>query len=124
QLHEIPEPAFEEIKTSAFISQELKRMGYDVKNIAKTGVIATCQGREEGPCVAIRADIDCVTHHINNELVYRHSCGHDAHSSIALGVAKRFAANDCKDFKGTLTFIFQPAEETGQGAKAIVDEGG
>ncbi|MGA9289062.1 MAG: amidohydrolase, partial [Anaerobacillus sp.] len=122
-LHKIPEPAFQENKTAAYIEKELKGMGYSVETgVANTGITATLKGDHEYPCVAVRADMDCITHENNGQLEYRHSCGHDAHSSIALGVAKYFSENR-QDVNGSVKFIFQPAEEIMQGAKAMVSEG-
>ncbi len=122
-LHRIPEPAFQEFKTAAYIEKELKRMGYSVEvGVAKTGVTATLMGDQHYPCVAVRADMDCITHENDGQLIYRHSCGHDAHTSIALGVAKYFSENQ-QDVNGSVKFIFQPAEEIMQGAKTMVNEG-
>ncbi|WP_347549986.1 amidohydrolase [Pseudalkalibacillus hwajinpoensis] len=122
-LHRIPEPAFKEEQTASYIARELKRMGYFVKTgIAGTGVTATMPGKKNYPCVAVRADMDCITHEDGGKITYRHSCGHDAHSSIALGIAKHFSENR-EAITGSIVFIFQPAEEIMQGAKAMTDEG-
>lgn len=120
-LHTIPEPAFEEYKTSRFVAQQLTDMGYEVEEqVAKTGVIGYMEGRKKHPCIAIRADLDCIIHEDGDEIIYRHSCGHDAHSSIALGIAKHMK-DRMKELNGSIKFIFQPAEETGLGAKAMVE---
>ncbi|MCA1031192.1 amidohydrolase [Bacillus timonensis] len=122
-LHTIPEPAFHEIKTASYIANELEDMGYTVKTgLANTGLTAYKVGKQKHPCVAIRADMDCIIHENNGKVFYRHSCGHDAHSSIALGVAKALA-DKIDDMNGSIKFIFQPAEETGEGAKAMVEAG-
>ncbi|KMM38275.1 hypothetical protein AB986_02880 [Alkalihalobacillus macyae] len=122
-LHRIPEPAFKEFKTAAYIEKELKSMGYTVQSgIAGTGVIGTYKGERDRPCIGVRADMDCITHEEDGRVFYRHSCGHDAHSSIALGIAKLLSEQKEK-MKGSVKFIFQPAEEIMQGAKAMVHEG-
>ncbi|OEH93267.1 amidohydrolase [Bacillus solimangrovi] len=122
-LHKIPEPAFKEKKTSTYIAKQLKEMGYEVtEHIAKTGVTAKLTGKNEYPCVAIRADMDCIVHEMKNEIMYRHSCGHDAHSSTALGIA-RFMKDRIYNLNGSVKFIFQPAEEIGEGAKAMTAAG-
>ncbi|MBN8207824.1 amidohydrolase [Bacillus sp. NTK071] len=122
-LHEIPEPAFHEFKTAAYIEKELKSMGYTVHScIAGTGVTATLVGECNHPCIAVRADMDCIIHEADGHVFYRHSCGHDAHSSIALGVAK-LVSEKKKEMNGSIKFIFQPAEEIMLGAKAMVNEG-
>lgn len=123
QLHQIPEPAFQEYQTSKFIAEELRKLGCVVKEyVGQTGVVAEIKGSKSGPCLAVRADMDCIVHNHGPETFYRHSCGHDAHSSIALGVAKQFSKQS-EALCGTLKLIFQPAEETGQGAKAMVQAG-
>lgn len=122
-LHSIPEPAFEEYKTSTYIAHQLQSLGYDVHmNIAQTGVVGYMKGKKGSPCVAIRGDMDCIIHEEDGEITYRHSCGHDAHSSIALGLAKYFSTK-MDQLNGSIKFIFQPAEEIGQGAKAMVEAG-
>lgn len=122
-LHSIPEPAFQETKTAAFIASELEKMGYTVmKGLAGTGVTAYIEGKQKHPCIAIRADMDCIIHEHEKTIVYRHSCGHDAHSSIALGVAKQVIEHS-SNLNGSIKFIFQPAEEIGQGAKAMTEAG-
>ncbi|TKD71312.1 amidohydrolase [Pseudalkalibacillus hwajinpoensis] len=122
-LHAIPEPAFHEFKTAAYIEKELKSLGYTVHTgIAGTGVTATLTGKRDRPCIGVRADMDCIKHEDDGRLFYRHSCGHDAHSSIALGIARLFSEKK-KEMNGSVKFIFQPAEEIMQGAKAMVHEG-
>ncbi|WLR42224.1 amidohydrolase [Bacillus carboniphilus] len=122
-LHSIPEPAFEEKNTATYIAEQLKGLGYEVtEHIAKTGVTGKLVGKKEHPCVAIRADMDCIIHELSNETFYRHSCGHDAHCSIALGIAK-LLKDKMEELDGSIKFIFQPAEEIGAGAKALVAEG-
>jgi amidohydrolase len=122
-LHNIPEPAFSEYKTSAYIAKQLRDLGYEVEeNIASTGIKAVKRGKREHPCIGIRADMDCIIHEKENETYFRHSCGHDAHSSIALGLATYFS-DKMSQFEGSIAFIFQPAEEIGVGAKTMVEEG-
>ncbi|WP_077623627.1 amidohydrolase [Sediminibacillus massiliensis] len=122
-LHEIPEPAFQERKTASYIASQLKELGYTVQEkIAGTGIVAFKEGRKKRPCVAIRADMDCIVHDGHDDLLYRHSCGHDAHSSIALGAAK-YLKDRIPELDGSVKFIFQPAEEVGKGARAMTEAG-
>ncbi|MDD2454277.1 MAG: amidohydrolase [Synergistales bacterium] len=129
-LHEIPELGLETPKTAAFIVQELKKMG--VGNIREKiggwGVAAVIEGALPGKVLAIRADCDALPIKEETGLPFAsksglmHACGHDAHTAMALGAAKLLLANRDK-LAGTVKFIFQPAEENVQGAKAMIDDG-
>lgn len=128
-LHQIPETAFEEISTSNFISERLIEMGYDVTTgVGKTGVVASMKIGDGDNVVGIRADMDAINVDEKNEFSYRsmnsgkmHACGHDGHVATALGAAKLLAEE--KGFNGTVRFVFQPAEEPGQGALAMLEDG-
>ncbi len=129
-LHQHPELAFEEIRTSGIVAAELQALGLEVQTgIGKTGVVALLEGDEDGPTVLVRADMDALPIHEANETDYAstvdgkmHACGHDAHTSIGLAVAKLLSAERSR-MKGRVKFVFQPAEEIGQGAKAMVTDG-
>ena len=129
-LHTIPELGFEETKTSEFISKKLNDFGIEVhKNIAKTGVVGVLHGSEPGEiAIGLRADMDALEMPEENIFEYKsqnnsnmHACGHDGHMAMLLGAAKYLSEN--KNFKGTVYFIFQPAEEGLGGGKVMVEEG-
>ena len=128
QLHRIPDTAFEEVKTSAYIAQELKKMGLEVhENIGRTGVVASLTVGEGNGIIGLRADMDALNLKEVKELPYRsehqgkmHACGHDGHMTTLLGAAKLLSTR--KNFNGTVRFIFQPAEEIGKGAQAMMDD--
>lgn len=128
-FHMHPEASFEEHKTSERIKKELENMGLQVSNVAGTGVVGILKGKEDGKVVALRADIDALSVNEETDLPYSskvpgmmHACGHDAHASMLLGAAK--VLSELKDeIKGTVKFIFQPAEEIASGAKTMIKEG-
>ena len=128
-LHEHPETAFEEENTARFVAEKLTEMGYEVATgIGKTGVVATLTNGEGSGIIGIRADMDALNIHEQTNLPYAsnypgkmHACGHDGHVATALGAAKLLAER--KDFNGTVRFIFQPAEEHGEGALAMLNDG-
>lgn len=136
KLHAIPELGFQEHKTAAFLSEELKKAGYDVQDkipdigqATGTGIIATMKGAEPGITFALRADMDALPMTENTGLPYSsthegvmHACGHDAHSTMLLFAAKAIAATGGVN-RGTLKLIFQPAEETLRGARAFIAKG-
>lgn len=129
KLHQMPEPAFEEIKTSDFIAEHLKEMGYEVhRNIGKTGIVANLKVGTGSKIVGLRADMDCIKIQEISDIPYKskhenymHACGHDGHVVTLLGAAYLLSTN--KDFNGTVRLIFQPAEEPGYGATAMINDG-
>ncbi|HBK88182.1 MAG TPA: amidohydrolase, partial [Cytophagales bacterium] len=142
-LHEHPELSNREFRTSALIAKHLEAMGIEVKTgIAKTGVVGILKGGLPGPVVGLRADMDGLPVLESNSLPYAskakgefngqevpvmHACGHDTHVAILMGVAEVLSSMR-KDLKGTVKFVFQPAEEgapAGEegGAKLMVQEG-
>src|SRR5947208_12576320 len=134
-LHEHPELAFEEVRTSGIVAQRLRTLGLEVQtNVAKTGVVALLRsgskpGAQTTKTIAIRADMDALPIHELNEIDYRstidgkmHACGHDGHTSIALAVADILSKRRA-ELPGNVKFIFQPAEETIGGAEPMVKEG-
>ena len=142
-FHQNPELSNQEFKTAEKIASHLKSLGLEVKtNIAVTGVVGLLKGDLPGKVVALRADIDALPVTERNELPFKsevkttflntetgvmHACGHDTHTAILMGVAEILAKHKDK-IKGTVKFIFQPAEEgppPGEegGAKLMIKEG-
>lgn len=115
EIHATPELGYEEQNTSRLVKHELDRLGIDyISNIAGTGVIATLR-RGEGPCVALRADMDALPMQEETGLPFSstvngkmHACGHDIHTTILVGAAALLKETD---FRGTVKFLFQPSEE-------------
>ncbi|PSB17213.1 amidohydrolase [Phormidesmis priestleyi ULC007] len=128
-LHQRPELGFRERLTSQFVAQKLQEWGVDHQTqIAETGVVATIHGNRPGKVLAIRADMDALPIQEENEVPYKsqhdgvmHACGHDGHTTIALGTARYLSQN--RDFAGTVKLIFQPAEEGPGGALPMVKAG-
>lgn len=133
-LHQHPELAFEEVRTSGLVAQRLRALGLEVQTgIATTGVVGLLRGGSAGPgakTIAIRADMDALPIAEENEVAYRsqvegtmHACGHDGHTAILLAVAEILSKHRA-ELAGNVKFLFQPAEETGSGAKRMVEQGG
>ncbi|QIB36173.1 amidohydrolase [Ancylobacter pratisalsi] len=129
-LHAMPETAFEEHRTSAYVAEKLESFGLELhRGLAGTGLVATLHGqRGAGPAIGLRADMDALDIHEATNLAYRsdtpgkmHACGHDGHMTMLLGAARHLAENP--DFAGTVHFIFQPAEENEGGGKVMVEQG-
>lgn len=128
-LHAHPETAFEEVRTSALVADTLESFGLEVhRGIAKTGVVAVLRNGE-GPSIAFRADMDALhLTEVDGNRPYcsripgkMHACGHDGHTAMLLGAARFLSEKPT--FKGTLNFIFQPAEESEGGGRVMVEEG-
>ncbi|MCW8982136.1 MAG: amidohydrolase, partial [Altibacter sp.] len=142
-FHEHPELSNREYKTAEAIAKHLRSLGLEVTTeVAKTGVVGILKGKMPGKVVALRADIDALPVTERNDLPFKstvtdtflgtetgvmHACGHDAHIAILMGVAEVLSKNT-NLIKGTVKFIFQPAEEgppPGEegGAKLMIKEG-
>ena len=127
-FHQYPEAAFEEVRTSKLIANLLRKFGYEVEeNVGKTGVVGVLKNGE-GPVIGLRSDIDANKICEANTFDYAsrteqrmHACGHDGHAATLLGAAKLIAEE--KAFKGTVVVVFQPAEEPGWGADAMIKDG-
>ena len=128
-LHAHPEFGFEEKRTSAFVAKKLREFGLEVaEGVGGTGVVGTLTRGSGNRAIALRADMDALRITEQGTQDYRsrtpgtmHACGHDGHTSMLLGAAKLLAAEG--GFDGTVRFIFQPAEEWGRGALAMLDDG-
>ncbi len=129
-LHAHPELAFDCVNTAAFVVERLKAFGIEEIHggFAKTGLVALIHGKEPGPVIGLRADMDALPIPEETGLDYAsmvpgvmHACGHDGHTVMLLGAARYLA--ETRNFAGTVALIFQPAEEDGGGANVMVQEG-
>jgi amidohydrolase len=142
-IHQHPELSNREVKTAALVADHLRSLGMEVKTgVAKTGVIGILKGGKPGAVIALRADMDALPVTERNDLPFAsketavfndketgvmHACGHDAHVAILMGVAEVLTKYK-SELKGTVKFIFQPAEEgppAGEegGADLMIEEG-
>src|SRR5579872_754457 len=130
-FHANPELQYDVHRTAASVAEKLKSFGCDevVTGIGRTGVVGVIRGSKPGgKVVGLRADMDALPIEEANDLPYKstvpgkmHACGHDGHTAMLLGAARYLA--DTRNFTGTAVVIFQPAEEGGAGAKAMLDDG-
>ena len=138
-IHANPELAFQERRTAGIAAKWLREQGYEVtEGVGRTGVVGLLRNGE-GATVLLRADMDALPMKENTGLPYAstktgidpssgretgiaHSCGHDMHVTWLMGVTQILAANKDK-WRGTVMAVFQPAEETGEGARAMVEDG-
>lgn len=137
-LHAHPELSMQEVRTAGIVADRLDRWGYDVTTgVGGTGVVGTLVNGD-GPVVMMRADMDALPVLEATGLDYAstqtaldsqgrsvpvmHACGHDMHVTCLLGAAQLFAGN-AAGWRGTLVLVFQPAEETGTGARAMIEDG-
>lgn len=128
QLHQHPELSMQEHKTAERITDELKNLDVEVQRIGGTGVVAVIRNGA-GPTVLARADIDALPLDEQTNLEYAsnvegamHACGHDMHTATLLGAVELLATNKTA-WSGTYIGVFQPGEETAQGAQAMIDDG-
>ena len=131
-IHAHPETAFAENRTSDLIAERLGGFGLEVhRGLAGTGVVGTLKCGTSDRSIGLRADMDALFLHEENDFAHRstndgkmHGCGHDVHTTMLLGAAKYLAG--ARNFDGTVHFIFQPAEETGNeecGGNRMVRDG-
>src|ERR1700688_5024524 len=130
-MHAHPELQYDVHRTAASVADKLKSFGCDevVPGIGRTGVVGVIRGRKAGKkVIGLRADMDALPIEEATGLSYKstvpgkmHACGHDGHTAMLLGAAKYLA--ETRNFAGTAVVIFQPAEEGGAGAKAMVEDG-
>jgi hippurate hydrolase len=127
-IHQHPELKFEEIRTADLVAAKLEEFGIEIhRGLAKTGVVGTISNGD-GPSIGLRADMDALPleekntfKHASSNPGKMHACGHDGHTAMLLGAAKHLSSS--KNFKGTVNFIFQPAEEGGGGGELMIKEG-
>ena len=128
-IHAHPELRYEEQRTADLVAAKLTEWGIEVhRGLGKTGVVGVLRGGSGPRSVGLRADMDALPIQELNSFEHRsthqgkmHACGHDGHTAMLLGAAQHLAKN--LDFDGTVVFIFQPAEEGGAGAKAMIADG-
>lgn len=130
-LHANPELSYQEFKTSAFVQNELTKMGIRFEVKATTGILATIEGKNpSAKVIALRADMDALPIQEENQVPYQsinkgimHACGHDVHTTVLLGAAR--IINDLKaEWEGTIKLLFQPGEERNPGgASYMIKEG-
>lgn len=131
-FHQHPELDYEVHRTAGKVAQLLREFGCDevTEGVGKTGVVGVIKGRTDSRnrVVGLRADMDALPIHEQSGVDYAsktpgkmHACGHDGHSAMLLGAAKYLA--ETRNFDGTAVVIFQPAEEGGAGAAAMIEDG-
>lgn len=125
-LHRHPEPGFQETRTKAVIAKRLRALGIEVHESA--GVVGVLRAGGGNKAIALRADMDAlpitetsVHDYVSQTAGLMHACGHDGHTTMLLGAAERLTHNPA--FNGTVILLFQPNEEHGLGARAMIDEG-
>ena len=130
-FHAHPELGFEETRSAAIIAARLRALGLQVREgVGKTGVVGVLRGEGgDGPCVLVRADMDALPIEEENGWEWKsgstgkmHACGHDAHMAIGLSVA-RLLAQSRNEWRGSVVFMFQPAEEGMGGAGRMIEDG-
>jgi metal-dependent amidase/aminoacylase/carboxypeptidase family protein len=129
-LHQHPELSGQEERTARVVAERLRGLGLEVRTgVGGHGVVGLLRGGRPGPVVAYRADMDAVTSEAADPVAYRsqtpgvrHICGHDLHTTVALGIAEALASIR-DELPGSVKLIFQPSEENGQGAQAMIDDG-
>ncbi len=129
ELHQMPELAFQEHRTSAFVAERLASFGLEVATgIGGTGVVATLTRGTSSRVIGLRADMDALAIHEATGLAYAsknvgrmHACGHDGHTAMLLAAARSLSKSTTLD--GTVHFVFQPAEENEGGAEKMIADG-
>ncbi len=128
-IHAHPELGFEETRTAALVAEKLESFGIEVhRGLAKTGVVGVLRGEDGERAIALRADMDALPILEQSEAAHcsvhdgkMHACGHDGHTTMLLGAACYLA--ETRNFRGTVYFVFQPAEEGLGGGEAMVKDG-
>ncbi len=124
ELHQIPELALHEFRTSAYVADHLEAIGVETEREVggTTGVVGVIRGAEPGPVMMLRADMDALPFVIDGKPCAIHACGHDGHTAMLLAAASRIKAAGLVR-RGTLKLLFQPAEENLMGAPAMIRAG-
>lgn len=128
-IHKYPELSTKEFKTAEFVADKLEEFGLEVhRNIGGTGVVGILSNGTSERSIGLRADMDALQIHEQNSFSHvskndgvMHACGHDGHTAMLLGAAHMLA--ESQSFDGSIYFIFQPDEERGTGAKAMIADG-
>ena len=129
-LHANPEILYDVDETAAFVAEKLREFGVDeiVTGIGRTGVVGVIRGQGAGRAIGLRADMDALPIQEIGDKAWAsktpgkmHACGHDGHTAMLLGAAKHLA--ETRNFRGSVVVVFQPAEEGGAGALAMVQDG-
>ncbi|HEX7638625.1 MAG TPA: M20 aminoacylase family protein [Burkholderiaceae bacterium] len=129
-FHRFPETGFDEHRTADRVARTLELLGLEVRRgIGGTGVVASLRVGERAGVIGLRADMDALAlaekapgrPHASRCAGRMHACGHDGHMAMLLGAAQLLSRR--RDFDGTVRFVFQPAEEHGRGARAMIDDG-
>lgn len=129
ELHQIPEESMKEYHTTDIICRNLDKIGIPYKRLSPTGVVGWINGKTDGKTIALRADMDALSMKEDTDLPFcskndgfMHACGHDTHMSMLIGAAT--ILNSIKDeLPGKILLLFQPGEETGDGAKTVLRQG-
>jgi len=129
-LHQNPELGLQEFKTCAFIRSELDKMSIPWIEASTTGTIGIIEGSNSDNILALRGDIDALKVNEEADVDFKsgvdglmHACGHDAHTATLLGAAKILKEKYEHKFAGKIYLLFQPGEETGRGARAVIESG-
>ena len=126
-LHQIPELGLDLPLTAAYVEEKLKEMGYAPQRIGDCGIVAVA-GKQEGKCFLIRGDMDALPVTEDADIDFRstngrmHACGHDCHTAMLLGAARLLKAHE-DELQGQVKLMFQPAEETMDGARMMIEGG-
>ncbi|SAK98363.1 amidohydrolase [Caballeronia hypogeia] len=128
-IHAHPEVGYNVHRTAELVASKLEEWGLSVvRGVGKTGVVGTLKRGDSSRAIGLRADMDALPMQESNEFEHRsthagamHACGHDGHTTMLLGAARYLAKSG--DFDGTVHFFFQPAEEEGAGAQAMIEDG-
>lgn len=127
-IHQNPETGMDLKETAVYVMEKLREMGYEPQICGTSGVTATVGGKKGGPVFLLRADMDALPMKEDSGLDFAacgnkaHTCGHDMHTAMLLGAAKLLKEEE-DSLTGTVKFMFQPAEETLEGAKAMIEDG-
>lgn len=133
EIHRHPETCYEEVRTADLVARSLRELGLDVRTeVGRTGVVGLWRAQRDGRCLAFRADMDAlgVQEESGREWCSTipgrmHACGHDVHTAMLLGMARALVQDETlRDrLSGAVKLIFQPAEEGGAGAAAMIEDG-